>query len=84
MLTVQKDLKELEIGENLEEIKNMKKYELSKILNEKAEVKALKDLNNAKAGHSKVMKLVHLKLQMRKIFATQSTQSNQRRKSISI
>ena len=53
-----------------------KKEEIQKMKTEKAEFKGLKDLNTAKSGHSKVMKQLHLKLQIRKYLQHNQTKED--------
>lgn len=66
--TVLKDLEELNFGASIEEIKDMNKSEFKRKLNESTEEKSLNDLNNLKAGHSKVMNLKHSMMKMKKYF----------------
>ena len=63
--SVLSDIKELNIGMHFEDIKLMKKC----IFKKKIEWKTLKDLNVLKEKHSKVKKLKHAVLKMKKIEA---------------
>ena len=62
------DLKELEMGDSLEEIKCFKKLKLKSILSKKIKKKVFEDLNRQKENHSKVNKLIHNSFEMQKYF----------------
>ena len=64
--TVMKDIQELDIKMTFDEIKLMKKSSLANILNKAIEDKALKDLNQIKIKHSKVLHLKHDYMKMKK------------------
>ena len=61
-----KDIQELDIKMTFDEIKLMKKSSLANILNKAIEDKALKDLNQIKIKHSKVLHLKHDYMKMKK------------------
>ena len=65
---VLKDLKELGWNVNFEEIKQMRKTAFIRILKQRIEAKALKDLEISKSSHSKVKHLKHEKLKMQSYF----------------
>ena len=62
---VLKDLKEFQIELNLEELKDIKKSKLKRILKKAVDEKAFEKLTDLKNGHSKVMNLKYSKLKMR-------------------
>ena len=66
--TVRKDLEELKLGLNMEDIKNMKKSSLKRTLNKAILDKAMQRLNTLKENHSKVKGITHSKLKMQNYF----------------
>ena len=66
--TVLKDLEELEIGLNFEEIRRMKKSMFQRIVKESVTAYAFKSLENQKLTHSKVKDVKHKRLEIRKYF----------------
>ena len=62
------DLKELEMDDDIEKIKSMKKLELKRILDKKIKEKVFEDLNNQKEKHSKVCNIKHNSFEMQKYF----------------
>ena len=68
MTTVLKDLEELEIGLNLEEIRSMKKSMFQRIVKESVKSYAFKSLEKQKLSHSKVKDIKHKMLEIRTYF----------------
>ena len=66
--TVLRDLEELELNVNFDEIKGMKKAGLVNLLRQSIVDKSLKELNKTKESHSKVMGLKHEYLKMKRHF----------------
>ena len=66
IVQVFQDLKELNLGEDLDNIKNEKKSRLKDILEKKITEKALEDLNKQKENHTKVMHIEHKNLEIQK------------------
>ena len=66
--TVMKDMKDLNIKMTFDKIKVMKKSRLVHLLNTGIAEKALKDLNEVKRKHSKVLHLKHDYMKMKKYF----------------
>ena len=64
--TVRKDLKELNMNTNFDEIQMMKKCEFKKIIKQNIETEAKNDLNAKKLNHSKVKNLQHNSIRMQK------------------
>ena len=60
------DLEDLQVSENFEDIKVMKKSTFMRMIKQKVEEKAFKYLENLKTSHSKVMKIKHTSLKMQK------------------
>jgi hypothetical protein len=63
---VLQDLEDLQVSENFEDIKVMKKSTFMRMIKQKVEEKAFKYLENLKTSHSKVMKIKHTSLKMQK------------------
>jgi hypothetical protein len=61
-------LESLEINLKTEEIENMKKSTFKTIVRQKTARKALEELNSIRAGHSKVLQIVHRQLTIQKYF----------------
>ena len=59
-----KDLKDLKIDLEVEDLKKMKKSKLKRMLNKTVEEKAFEELQHKKEGHSKVMNLKYSTLKM--------------------
>ena len=57
---------DLQVSENFEDIKVMKKSTFMRMIKQKVEEKAFKYLENLKTSHSKVMKIKHTSLKMQK------------------
>ena len=72
--TIRKDLKELNIDINFEDIQSMKKSDFKKIVNQKIEIKAKNYLNEKKLNHSKVKNLNHDNLGIQKYLRHGQTQ----------
>ena len=66
--TVLKDLEELEIGLNFEEIRSMKKSMFQRIVKESVKAYAFKSLEKQKLSHSKVKDIKHKMLEIRTYF----------------
>ena len=63
---VLKDLKYLKLNLEIQEIKEMKKSKLKKLLDKAVEEKAFEELQQKKGKHTKVMNLSYSKLKMQK------------------
>ena len=61
----------MKLGLDIEDIKNMKKSSLKRILNKAILNKAIQRLNALKENHSKVKGIIHSKLKMQKIILSQ-------------
>ena len=66
IVQVMADLKELKFGEDLEQIRMMKKADLKNILDKRITEQAFQDLETIKQTHSKVMNLKHKRFEMQK------------------
>ena len=78
--TVLKDVEELDIKMNFEEIKAAKQTTFSSLISKKINVNALKSLNLLKAKHSKVLQLKHEFLIMKKYLKPNSMKMNKEEK----
>ena len=65
---VLRDLKELQLNVNFDEIKGMKKASFDNLVKQSIVDKSLKELNKTKESHSKVMDLNHEYLKMKRYF----------------
>ena len=63
-LTVEEDLKELEIELNMSEIKNMSRNSFKSLVKKKSNAAAIKYLNNLKSSHSKLDNLTYTTLEI--------------------
>ena len=72
--TIRKDLKELNINMNFDDIQSMKKSEFKKMINQKIEMKTKNVLNEKKSNHSKVKNLQHNDIGIRKYLKHGQTQ----------
>ena len=72
--TVRKDLKELNMNTNFDEIQLMKKCEFKKMIKQNIEIEAKNDLNAKKLNHSKVRNLQHNNIGMQKYLKHGQTQ----------
>ena len=68
IVQVLRDLKELNLGGDLDKIKKEKKVKLKNTLDKKIKENAFEDLSNQKMNHSKVMHIEHHNLEMQKYF----------------
>ena len=79
--TVLKDIEELDLNLNFDEIKCMKKSSFIDMVKRKIEDKTLEYLDQKKASHSKVLKLKHTQLKMKRyLLPSEAKQSKTKRK----
>ena len=74
--TVLKDIEELDLNLNFDEIKCMKKSSFIDMVKRKIEEKTLEYLNQKKASHSKVLKLKHTQLKMKRYLLPSEAKQN--------
>ena len=66
IVQVMADLKELNLGEDLEQIRKIKRLKFKDILDKRIIKQAFQDLENMKEAHSKVMNVKYKKFEMQK------------------
>jgi len=67
-----RDLEDLDINISFDQISKMKKSEYMKIIKEKVEIKALKELEEIKDTHTKVKHIKNMKMKMEKYLSPTS------------
>ena len=77
---ITKDLKYIDANLSFDQITNMKRSEYMKIIKEKIEIKALKDLEDKKDTHNKVKHNKNLKMKMEKYLSATSIKITQEEK----
>ena len=77
---VEDDLKKLELSENLEQIKMMKKSKLKALLNKLVKQLAFKELNVKKENHSKVKYIMHKTFEMQNYLKSNTIKTTQAEK----
>ena len=82
ILSVEDDLKELDIFISFEEIKNLSKNRMRNFVKDQVNEKALIFLNNLKKSHSKVLHINHSELKLQDYFHPSNVKSIQQSKFI--